>query len=71
MRDSDTVNDARRAFLKTAAVAGGGAAVAAAGGAALAEAPEAAPADVAAPATGKRGYHVTPHVETYYRLARD
>ena len=24
----------------------------------------------AAPAAGKKGYHVTPHIEKYYRLAR-
>jgi nitrous oxide reductase len=66
----NTLENGRRRFLKTAALAGGAATVAAAGGAAVAEtlSPE---AEAQAPApTGKQGYHVTPHIEAYYRLAR-
>jgi nitrous oxide reductase len=60
---------ARRHFLKTAAVAGGAATVAAAGKAALAGAtPE--PVMEQAPQAVKKGYHLTAHIETYYRLAR-
>jgi nitrous oxide reductase len=73
-RDDDmsenTPISGRRRFLKTAALAGGAATVAAAAGGAVAERfePAARQADTAAPAT--QGYHVTPHIETYYRLAR-
>lgn len=70
MRD-DTVNGARRAFLKTAAVAGGAASVAAVGSAALAEAPEAPETAATSAEQTQKGYQVTPHVQTYYRLARD
>ncbi len=59
----------RRAFLRSMAAAGGAAAVAAAGEVSVVQA---APADKIsepkAPAKA-RGYHVTPHIETYYRLA--
>ena len=66
----NTLENGRRRFLKTAALAGGAATVTAAGGAAVAETltPEhraAAPED-----TARQGYHVTPHIEAYYRLAR-
>jgi nitrous oxide reductase len=65
-----TLRDGRRRFLKTAALAGGAAGVAAAGGAAVA-ATDDGPAAVATPQPeGKRGYHVTAHIEKYYRLAR-
>lgn len=60
----------RRRFLKTAAVAGGAATVAAAGGAAVAGTDEAPAAQAAPEPQGKQGYHVTPHIERYYRLAR-
>lgn len=59
----------RRAFLRSMAAAGGAAAVAAASEVSVVQA---APADKIsepkAPAK-TRGYHVTPHIETYYRLA--
>lgn len=60
----------RRRFLKTAALAGGAATAAIVGGAAVAEsaAPTLAIEGNEAPAT--KGYHVTPHIEAYYRLAR-
>lgn len=68
---SDTNTKAgRRQFLKTAAVAGGAATVAVAGGAALADATPEPVAEVPG-AQDKQGYQVTPHIETYYRLARD
>lgn len=61
----------RRAFLKRAAVVGGAATVAAAGGSAVAETgPDAPERGAATEARGKKGYHVTPHIERYYRLAR-
>ena len=59
-------SNGRRRFLKGLAMAGGAAAVAAATGTAVA-APEAAP--VSKPETAK-GYHVTPHIRTYYQKAR-
>ncbi len=59
----------RREFLKRVAVAGGAAGVAAAGGAAVADiGTEQAPETPAQPAA--KGYHVTPHIAEYYRLAR-
>ncbi len=57
----------RRKFLKTAAVAGGAATVALGTKAALAETPE----PTQAVDTASKGYHSTPHIEDYYRLARD
>jgi nitrous oxide reductase len=65
------LENGRRRFLKTAALAGSAATVAAAAGAAVADAE--LPVDPAEPAresAAKQGYQVTPHVETYYRLAR-
>lgn len=72
MSDKTPVSGRRR-FLKTAALAGGTAGVAAVTGVTVAETLQpageaAAPAAPAAPAA--RGYHVTPHIEAYYRLAR-
>ncbi len=57
----------RRTFLKSAALAGGAAAVVLGAEAVLAEGPE---RSGAAPAKASSGYHVTPHIEEYYRLAR-
>jgi len=65
-----TRDNGRRRFLKTAA-AGGAATVALAAGGAVArdEEARAGAQGTAAPVT-RQGYRVTPHVETYYRLAR-
>ena len=64
-------NSGRRDFLKSAAVAGGAAVAGAAAGAALAgTAVEPVAADADSPAR-REGYRLTPHIETYYRLARD
>jgi len=60
----------RRRFLKTAALAGGAATVAVAGGAAVAESMHSVPTTEGSEAPGAKGYHVTPHIEAYYRLAR-
>ncbi len=67
---SERMKAGRRHFLEAAAVAGGGAAVAVAAKAALAET---APTPVHSEEQAKaaQGYHVTPHIEAYYRLARD
>lgn len=65
------LRNGRRRFLKTAAVAGGAATVAAAGGAAIADTGEQAPVQSKPEASKSKGYHVTPHIEEYYRLARD
>lgn len=71
MRQSSKAQSGRRAFLKRAAVVGGAATVAAAGGSAVAETgPDAPERDAATEARGKKGYHVTPHIERYYRSAR-
>lgn len=59
----------RRAFLKRVAVAGGAAGVAVAGGGAVAGiGPDPVPEAQAEPTT--KGYHLTPHIAKYYRLAR-
>ena len=58
----------RRAFLRSMAAAGGAAAVAAASEVSVVQAAstQESPEPLAAKA---RGYHMTPHIETYYRLA--
>lgn len=58
-------SNGRRRFLKGLAVAGGATAMVVATGTAVA-APEVTP--VSKPAT--KGYHVTPHIRTYYQKAR-
>ena len=59
----------RRAFLRSMVAAGGAAAVAAASESSVAQpAPADSNPEPTAPAKA-RGYHVTPHIETYYRLA--
>jgi hypothetical protein len=59
----------RRAFLRSMAAAGGAAAVAAASEVSVVQAaPAEEISEPKAPAKA-RGYHVTPHIETYYRLA--
>lgn len=70
MRDKQQVNEtvgARRQFMKTMVVGGGAAAVAAlAGGASASE----TPATKEAPAAPEHaGYHVTPHIRDYYKIA--
>jgi len=67
---NDTRRHGRRRFLKTAALAGGAATVAAAGGAAVAGTDDTPEAKATPEPQGKQGYHVTPHIEHYYRLAR-
>ena len=70
MSDTKT-KSGRRHFLKTAAVASGAAAAGAVAGSAVADmAPDPA-TTTEAPRAQREGYRVTPHIETYYRLARD
>jgi nitrous oxide reductase len=69
MSEQNTVNGRRR-FLKTAALAGGAASVAAAAGGAVAESTPHAESSTQGEAPTAKGYHVTPHIEAYYRLAR-
>lgn len=66
-RKSRTANDDRRAFLKGLAAAGGATALAAITGEAVAgnQTDESAPRK-----PEQTGYHVTPHIQTYYRKAR-
>ena len=59
----------RRAFLRSVAAAGGAAAVAVVGGATVAQAVSGERAPKAESMAEARGYHVTPHIEAYYRLA--
>jgi len=60
-------NKSRRAFLKEIATVGGATALAAAsGGVVAAEVNTAKPVEQAK----SRGYHVTPHIRTYYNKAR-
>jgi hypothetical protein len=59
----------RRAFLRSMVAAGGAAAVAVASESSVAQPePTGKGPEPQAPAKA-RGYHVTPHIETYYRLA--
>ena len=59
----------RRAFLRSMVAAGGAAAVAVASESSIAQpGPTGNSPERRAPAKA-RGYHVTPHIETYYRLA--
>ena len=68
-RQSDETT--RRRFLRTAAVAGGAVAAATAvAGVSDAAAPDEPGTGTADAAAHKQGYRVTPHVKTYYRLAR-
>ena len=57
----------RRAFLRSMAAAGG--AVAVAGGATVAQTISGDKAPEAESPIKARGYHLTPHIEAYYRLA--
>lgn len=58
-------NPSRRGFLGSVAMVGGSAAVLATAGELVTEepTPEAKP-------EGKRNYHLTPHIQTYYEKAR-
>ena len=59
----------RRAFLRSMVAAGGAAAVVVASESTVAQPePTGSSPEPRAPAKA-RGYHVTPHIETYYRLA--
>lgn len=70
MSEQNTVNGRRR-FLKTAALAGGAASVAVAAGGVVAEStPHAESSTQGEARPTAKGYHVTPHIEAYYRLAR-
>ena len=60
--------NSRRKFMKSAALAGGAATVALGTNAGLAETSEPVQEAIA---DATKGYHVTPHIEQYYRLARD
>lgn len=62
----------RRGFLKRVAVAGSAAGVAATAGGAIAASADTEREVVATPvAPEPTGYRMTPHIEQYYRLARD
>lgn len=66
--DTDTPDESRRAFLKAARGAGALGVLAAA---AVSGAAEAAPLPDQAPAAPEaKGYHVTEHIQKYYRTAR-
>jgi nitrous oxide reductase len=69
MSNQNTENGRRR-FLKTAALAGGAASVAVAAPDAVAESLPGDESPTQAKAPASKGYHVTPHIEAYYRLAR-
>lgn len=70
MSKTPKVGKGRRAFIKRMAVAGGAATVAVAGGSAVANAVQDTPQKNAATEPTTKGYRVTSHIETYYRLAR-
>lgn len=67
MSDSDRSPVARPDFFKRAAVAGAAAGVASVDAAAAEVEPAGESPDVVP--EGDRGYHVTPHIRSYYRLA--
>jgi nitrous oxide reductase len=69
MNDSSRDGAARRTFLKAVAIAGGAVTVVAAGARVVAA--DAATAQTPAPQQrpAARGYHVTPHIRTYYDKA--
>jgi len=69
MSDNTPISGRRR-FLKTAALAGGAAGVAAATGVTVAETLQPVGKAPAPSRQAAKGYHVTPHIEAYYRLAR-
>lgn len=66
-RKSRTRIEDRRKFLKDLSLASGAAALVAVTGQSAAATPEEDPAPAA---TENRGYHETPHIQTYYRKAR-
>jgi hypothetical protein len=68
MKHNDAVKAGRREFLKGVAVAGGAATVAAAAGVSVAGARDAERKEPEAPKSA--GYHVTPHIATYYEKAQ-
>ena len=70
MSKTPKVGKGRRAFLRRMAVAGGAATVAAAGGGAIADAVQRSPEKNARAEPTTKGYRMTSHIETYYRLAR-
>lgn len=66
-KDADQAANARRHFMKTMVVGGGAAAVTAlAGGASASELPAEKPA---AATPEHAGYHLTPHIRDYYKIA--
>jgi nitrous oxide reductase len=64
------IPNGRRRFLKTAALAGGAATVAVTAHSVVAESLE-SEGKLEGEVPAAEGYHVTPHIEAYYRLARD
>ena len=70
MSKTPKVATGRRAFLKRAAVAGGAATVAVAGAATVAAGAPESPGRAAAEQDSK-SYRTTPHIEAYYRSARN
>jgi len=66
-RKTQSYTEERRTFLKTMAVAGSATAAVVLTGRAAVASPEQNPSPKAAE---NRGYHETPHIRTYYRIAR-
>ena len=66
-RKTQSYTEERRTFLKTMAVAGGATAAVVLTGRAAFAAPE---QNLSPKAAENRGYHETPHIRTYYRIAR-
>ncbi len=60
----------RRVFLKGGVAAGGAATAAAVGAAVVTREGSDGPSTAPPAESNAKGYHVTPHVEAYYRLAR-
>lgn len=64
------VEQTRRAFLKSALVTGGAAAVVVAARDALTAPESPSKATTAQPESRSKGYHVTQHIQDYYKTAR-
>ncbi|MCO4811815.1 MAG: formate dehydrogenase [Gammaproteobacteria bacterium] len=66
-RNTQSYTEQRRTFLKTMAVAGGATATVLLTGQAAGASPE---QNLSPEAPENRGYHETPHIRNYYRIAR-
>lgn len=69
-KQADAVHEGRRTFLRDMAGAGTAATALVVTGGAVADAEAPTDGSAADETADPRGYHVTPHIDTYYRKAR-